>query len=38
MKEHYRNTIIQLEWTKTSGGNVKTRDGNVKSNVEMLLE
>ena len=44
MKEHCRNTIIQLEWTKrsgrnvkTDGGNVKTIDGNVKSSVEMLL-
>ena len=44
MKEHCRNTIIQLEWTKsiggnvkTGGGNVKTIDGNVKSSVEMLL-
>ena len=42
--EHSRNTIIQLEWTKTSGGNVKTScgkvktsDRNVKSSVEMLL-
>ena len=44
MKEHCRKTIIQLEWTKTCGGkvktggrNVKTIDGNVKSSVEMLL-
>ena len=44
MKKHCRNTIIQLEWTKSSGrnvktdgGNVKTIDGKVKSSVEMLL-
>ena len=44
MKKHCRNTIIQIEWTKTiggnvktCGGNVKTIDGNVKSSVEMLL-
>ena len=36
--EHSSYTIIQLEWTKTSGGNVKTSEGNVKSNVEMLLK
>ena len=42
--EHSSYTIIQLEWTKTSGGNVKTScgkvktsDRNVKSSVEMLL-
>ena len=42
--EHCRITIIQLEWTKNSGGNVKTScgkvktsDRNVKSSVEMLL-
>ena len=44
MKKHCTNTIIQLKWTKTIGGNVKTCgenvktiDGNVKSSVEMLL-